>query len=566
MSKEAMIKPISVIKLEILGKKIEERDFFSDFNDQYLCPMCKRVPELTNIFTDIGCIELKCKEHGANILTVKQYFEKIKESEFHYFNFKCKNCNRIQKNCLKKGDGLFQFCYICKKEFCHNCCKGGIAHPKFHIEKCINVNEMNTRCLDHFDEGYYTSFCLDDNENVCKKYTKKKHGGHNIKDFLKMETKQKIIVERNKVLSELIKFNNLILNTYRKHPDNYFHKMNVNMLADLIQAENSRNPKELENIFKELELKVNLKNKAIKEFKNKYNLEIKGNEEKLILRNKGIDNNALKLLTNIILYNLKEIDLSFNKIRNIDNLQYLYSGLLEYLSLNDNSIEDIKALENMDLSNLKELNLQNNQIKQFQSLIDAKMPVLELLRIENNSDLNPPLKELEQLKKKYEKQIVCVVQTFQDFNKKYKVNISKNTTKLDLVGNSKGNDILKDLYLLLPEINDLNELILSDCGIDNISVLSRIHLPKVEIIDLSFNKIIHIEPLCNLRKNKLRKLYLNNNIISDISPLKRIQFYGKSGTITIEKNNIIKNLEVENIIEELKNKNIKVKIVEKEDD
>ena len=142
-----------------------------------------------------------------------------------------------------------------------------------------------------------------------------------------------------------------------------------------------------------------------------------------------------------------------NKIRNIDNLQYLYSGLLEYLSLNDNSIEDIKALENMDLSNLKELNLQNNQIKQFQSLIDAKMPVLELLRIENNSDLNPPLKELEQLKKKYEKQIVCVVQTFQDFNKKYKVNISKNTTKLDLVGNSKGNDILKDLYLLLPEIN-----------------------------------------------------------------------------------------------------------------
>ena len=559
--KKTMKRNISNITPEILNNLKNDGDFFSSLNDQYLCPMCKKVPELTNIFTDNGCIELKCKEHGTNILTVKQYFDKLKDSEFLYFNFKCKNCHKIQKNCLKNGGGIFQYCYICRKEFCEDCCQSELVHPKFHNNSCINVNDMNTRCLDHFDEGNYTSFCLDDNENVCEEYVKKKHRGHNIKTFFNIELKEKIIIERNKVLTDLIKFNNLILNTYKKHPDNYLHIMNINNLANLIDAENSRNPKELENIFKELERNINLKNNAIKEFKDKYNFEIKGNEERLILKNKGLDDNALKLLSNIKLYNLKEIDLSFNKIKNIDYLEYLYSGFLEYLSLNDNIIEDITVLENMDFSKLKELNLQNNNIKKVKSLVDVKMPDLQLLRIENN-DLDPSLKEMKQLINKYEKKLVCVVQTFQEFNKKYEVNLTKNSSKLDLVGNSKGNDILKDLYLILPEINDLTELKLADCGIDNISVLSRIYLPKVEKIDLSFNKIIHLEPLCNLRKNKLRTLYLNDNNISDIFPLKNIQFYGNTGKITLENNNIIKNYEVENILNELKSKNISIKIDE----
>ena len=32
-------------------------------DDQYLCPLCGRIPEILNIHTDNGHMELKCKYH-----------------------------------------------------------------------------------------------------------------------------------------------------------------------------------------------------------------------------------------------------------------------------------------------------------------------------------------------------------------------------------------------------------------------------------------------------------------------------------------------------------------------
>lgn len=542
----------------------EEDDFYNCPNDQYLCPLCKNVPELVNIFTETGSVEFKCKDHGTIILTVNQYFEKMRNSEFTYYNFKCSNCHIVQTKCFKKvkelKDGIFKFCYICRKIYCQECCKSVIAHPKFHNDSCIDVNEMNTRCPDHFDEGYYTSFCVEDCENVCEKYSRK-HRGHNIKSFFNIETKLSVIKAKNKILKDLIKFNELIMNTYRQHPDNYFHNINVKILAESIEAENSRNPKELENIFRELELNIKIKNDAIKEFKEKFKYEINGDEDSLILRNKGINDDALKILSKIKLYNLKEIDLSFNNIKNLEYLENFSTKFLETLSLNDNKIEDINVLQKLDLKNLKLLNLQNNIIKDVKPLNEVNMPVLELLRIEGNNDLKPSMEDMKKVIKKFSKQIIYVVKTLEDFSKKYNVDIQRETTKLNLDGNSKGNEILKDLYLTLPEINDLSELRLADCGIDDIFILSRLFLPKLEKIDLSFNKLIKIEALCNLRPNKLKVLYLNDNIISDISPLKRIKFYGGAGKITIENNNfILESSEVQNIIKDLENKKIKIKV------
>ena len=423
---------------------------------------------------------------------------------------------------------------------------------------------MNTRCPDHFDEGNYTSYCVEDNENVCEKYSTKKHRGHNIKSFLNIKTKLKVIKEKNKLLRNIIQFNELIMNTYNCHPDNYFHNRNVEILAKSIEAENSRDPKELENIFKELELNIRIKNDAIKEFKEKYKCELNGNEDSLILRNKGINDEALKILSKMKLYNLKEIDLPFNNIKNLEYFENFSTGNLESLSLNDNKIEEINVLQKMDLKNLKLLNLQNNIIKNVKPLNDVNMPVLELLRIEGNNDINPTMDEMKKVIKKFKKQIIYVVKNFQDVYKKYNVKIERTTTKLNLDGNSNGNEVLKDLYLILPEINDITELRLADCGIDDIFILSKLFLPKVKSIDLSFNKLIKIDALCNLRPNKLKKIFLNNNNISDISPLKRIKFFEVSlenpGKITLENNNIIsESYEVKSIINDLKKKNIEIK-------
>ena len=522
-------------------------------NDQYLCPNCKNVPELVNIFTANGFIELKCKDHGSMILKVKEYFKNLENSENIYYNFHCSNCNKIQKKNKKE---IFQFCYNCRHIFCLECNSSHCGDNR----KCINVNEMNVRCPTHFNEQNYTRYCLDDKENVCEKYSTKKHRKHNIKSFFRIETDKKVIQEKNEILRDLIRFNELILNTYEKFPDNYFHNINVQVLAESIKAENARDPKELENLFKELERNIKIQNDAIKEIKNKYNIYLNGKEEKLILRNKGLNDNALKIFSKIKFINLKEIDLSFNNIKNIEYLENHNSGSLEYLSLNNNKIEDLTPLEHMNLSNLKELNLQNNCINETIVILEkVVMPKLNLLRLENNG-LEPSMKGMKKVIDKFKIQTVYIPQTVESFYKKYEINIKKDTKKLDFNGKKGGNCILRDLYLILPKENLLDELRIADCGIDNIETLSRICLPQVRTIDLCFNKIIHIEPLCHLQKNKLKIVYLNDNNISDISPLKRINFYENSGKVTIENNNIIMNDEVKRILTELKKKHIDVQI------
>lgn len=211
----------------------------------------------------------------------------------------------------------------------------------------------------------------------------------------------------------------------------------------------------------------------------------------------------------------------------------------------------------MILTNLKELNLQNNRIKKIEPLEKVEMPELKLLRIENN-DLQIAMEGMKKVVQKFLKQIVYVPLTFNDFNKKYEVNITKDTIKIDFMGKRGGNIILRDLEIILPENNELEELSLTDNEIDDIETLSRIYLPKVKKIDLSFNKIIRIDPLTDLRPNNLKTIYLNDNNISDISPLKNVKFHEKPGKVTIENNNIIKNEETEEIINELKLDNIEV--------
>ena len=164
---------------------------------------------------------------------------------------------------------------------------------------------------------------------------------------------------------------------------------------------------------------------------------------------------------------------------------------LEYLSLNDNQIEDISPFKGMELNKIKELNLQNNIIKKIEPLMDVEMPVLELLRIDGNCDLKPTLDDMKKLIDKYKEQIVYVVQSFDDFNKKYDVKVRKTSTKLDFNGNSKGNEILKDLYLILPKDNELKVSLIKSSHGEIIVIIVVLQLPPRE----SSNNLVNFESL-----------------------------------------------------------------------
>ena len=531
--------------------------------DQYVCTKCKKVPELRNFHSDNGLIQFKCKEHDNLTLTVPEYFQFLNKSEYNYYNATCSNCNIIQKDEIRRG--IFKYCYVCRKIFCPNCCKNEEYHPKFHHGKTCDINELNSRCDNHFEDGDYTDFCLDCKENICKKYFETKHLEHNIISFSSINRDQikesmELIRKKNQLLNDIMQFNTLILTAYEKYPTNYMHITNLISLGNLIRLENERDPRDLENAF--IELKNNIKNNenALQKFNEKYKMTVQKQQEKLILRYKELFDIDLEKIAQLKLVNLKELDLSHNKIKTIDYLRNMYLSFVQYLSLNNNHIKDVNPLKNINFKELIELNLQNNDIDDVKPLADTEMPVIEILRIEGNKNINVALDNFKQVIKKYDKKLIYQCISFEDFNEKYgmKEVINQKSIKFELNGNENGDDALRDLVHLIPENNNLKDFTMTNCRIETIRLLSRIHLPKVEIINLSYNNIIDIAPLSCLRTKNLKSIYLHENYISDISPLLKTKFNCEKPTIDVHKNNLVLNDETYKIIKEMKEKNIDV--------
>ena len=530
--------------------------------DQYICPECGKVPKLISFYSDNGLIQFKCKDKEHKIMKVEDYMVALNNSKFNYFNDSCSKCKKIQHKEIRNG--IFLYCYDCQKKFCptHKN-KWDEQHTELHDKMCL-INQLKERCDVHFDEGKYDQYCLDCQENICKNYSDKIHFNHSIKNFSEvdknlLEESKEIIRKKNRQLNAIMEFNNLILNTYEKHPNNYFHYINLINLAELLKKEDERDPRELENAL--IEIKNNMKNceKPIDDFNIKYQTMITNKETRLILRHKNLEDIIFEEIREMSLHHLQELDLSFNKIKNIGYLKYMFLSFLQYLSLNDNKIEDIKAISQINFRELKLLNLQNNNIKNANYLTKAEMPKIEMIRIDGNR----AIKNLEEVINKYtNKKLVTIPLTFEDFGKKYNLTelLTKNSNRFELNGNDKGDEILRDLYLLLPDDNKINYLILTNCGIKNIRLLSKIAFPKLENINLSFNNIICIDAISELRNKYLKELYLQENYICNITPLLKTKF-DRNAKIDIRNNNLIKSHDdSENIVNNLKRRNFTVEV------
>ena len=112
------------------------------------------------------------------------------------------------------------------------------------------------------------------------------------------------------------------------------------------------------------------------------------NVTKITLKNKGISD--IKCLAKY--KNLRELDLRWNKIKNIETLGSLEK--LEVLRINFNQITDIKPI--LNLKNLRELWLHNNKIKDIRGI--GKLSELKHLDISYNP-LEYGIEEIPSLKK-----------------------------------------------------------------------------------------------------------------------------------------------------------------------
>ena len=257
-----------------------------------------------------------------------------------------------------------------------------------------------------------------------------------------------------------------------------------------------------------------LLNQLLEEF----NIKINGEEEKIILKNKNLDDKFVKYLSEIYFENLKKLDISDNKIEDIKYLEKMKLDKLQILNVSKNKIKDIEFFKDMELKNLEELYLQENKIQNIKALLETSFSKIKSLRIENN-DINKELPQFREFLNKYDKVLLNGI-SIEEFNRNYECNISLESQSIDFADMHLGDKLIKDFSVINKKFEYLIKLNLRNNKIKDISPLSTISFKLLKSLDLSVNKIVIIDSLEEMNLENLEKLYLSDNLINNICPLK----------------------------------------------
>ena len=556
--KEEPIEPLTDDEYEEEDIVPKEKLDFTKF-PEFLCPECDLVPEILSIHSDNFRIQFKCKKCGIIECDIKEYYYKIKNSSFNKKDSICEG-----EKCGTKNEPLF-YCSECKKNLCKRC-RDKTKHPPKHKNKCFPVDE---KCLEHFER--LTSICFECNENFCDKCKKEFHEGHKTERLEKYASEMNYfrnsIIEKNRRLYNIIKFNQLVMKASEKNKGNDFYGKSVNNISEFYGKEEKEREgiKEIDHLFRGLEKYKKIEEKSIEFLKKDFDLKLNGNEESIFLRyltSKKLEDKGMELMSLIRFKDLTILDLSRNKIKNIDFLQTMNLPYLECLNLSHNEIENIELINiYLDSSHLKELDLQGNKIPNIKPLLEIKLKKIDILRIENNN-FDPNSEEFINLKNKCDKfggELIYQERSIERFNQKWKkigIKINDNMKNIVISDINEGDEILRDLYLIISDLekNNIEQLQLNNDDITDVSILTRIKWPKLEKLSLSHNNLKNIQFLNKMNMDNITQIYLDNNKINDISPLKNLQM-GKLKSINL-KNNDFKSdgTKIMEIIEEIRKK------------
>ena len=203
---------------------------------------------------------------------------------------------------------------------------------------------------------------------------------------------------------------------------------------------------------------------------------------------------------------LKELNLSNNRLSDINELGIVNFPELTKLNLSLNCISDINILEKVNFKKLKELNLNNNEISDINIL--EKVNFMELNKLYLCYNKISDIKILEKVNFKELKELNLSNNRIYNINILGKVNF-KNLNKLNLSFNEISN------INILEKVNfkELEELYLGVNKISNINVLEKSNFKNLKLLDLSYNDISDINILKRVKFKELKKLYLGGNEI-----------------------------------------------------
>ena len=237
-------------------------------------------------------------------------------------------------------------------------------------------------------------------------------------------------------------------------------------------------------------------------------------ESDLILKNRGIKNMKKDIQINLI--NIRNLDLSRNKIENVENLKN--AEKLKRIILNEN---EIKILDGKELpKKIKEFFLNENQIekislKNFEnmkilSLCKNKIKKIEFFNLKNLKYLDLSKNQIETTEK----------QNFNNLKNLKELNLSFN--KIECISFFDIHDKLQKLDLSNNIITKINK---------------KIILENLKILDLSNNKIKNIKNFDCIFPN-LEILNLKNNLIGELIDIYAIDKMYKLKEIYIKYNNL----------------------------
>ena len=305
-------------------------------------------------------------------------------------NFECQICN--DEFFEKEIDSEeFSFCLTCGKVIGPKCFK---KHKSDH-SNIIPIKEMHLRNLhpikvSHENDGSNPKETIEPdrtpmpNDEATEEIEEKK-----MFEYRPSENDINIIKDKNnelrnmiKSLRILIKINNILLNTYEKHPENYFNNRNItNVAKSIIKGVTSNTDDKDSNARLKKVQKV-----LLSIINGKLDTNLNGNEVNINLSNKSVGNTEFRLLSCISFNNLAEINLQNNKISDIDTLTVFNAPKLKKLDLSYNQITNVNCFRSAApaLPNLEILLLDSNNINNANMIDQRLFPKLKQVSIENN--------------------------------------------------------------------------------------------------------------------------------------------------------------------------------------
>ncbi len=526
------------------SKKVQEKEriFLSEKipDDEFLCPRCLNfIPVILSLQVDSKNIDFQCKRCSKFNNKSGEYQSKLEQK--NYLHTKCKYCRENPK----KGE-RFYYCYDCKNDFCskkdcniehekeeahqakdgkNNSKNENLNNPKNENFKTIQVNEKKKKCLKHYD-GKLIKFCYDCKENICEK--DEGHTNHKKIDLKKLKKNLKesidIIKKKNEDLQRIIAFNEALIKSFYNHKKNYLYLKSLENVSKSFENEKQRDPNDLAFLFNDYEESNVISDKAKHQILLDKEVKIEREEDNLLLSNSQISEENIKNLSLIKFNNLKELNLSDNNIKNIEFLSNMNLPFLELLNLSYNQIKDIKPLGEINQKKIKYLFIQNNQIEDIDVFIthyNQDFKSLEILNLKDNVNIdNEESDQYKKLVDKYNEDIIIISNQYEAIKNQY--NIDGNETEIELTGNEEGNSILRKLFIIISQKskNRIKKLTLSNNKITDPSLLNLIQFDCLTDLDLSCNKIASLNFLKGMKAKNLNNIHLNDNNINDLSPLK----------------------------------------------